>query len=213
MNNNPIGTEIMASLEQWDHEAHKDRMHSEEAMHPSLKKVKYQSIQEAYLGLSRFYKEVSSREESEGFYRNHTRANYLYAWTLGEYRMMRYGVFANIPELCSRYLTGYGLRPARPLAAWLLNNMLFSVLYLLSGISHNGTTIHRMVGISGKETVGTLHDLAICLYFSTITSTTVGYGDIAPRPGWSMFFCGIHAILGILLMTLFTVVLAKRFFK
>lgn len=41
------------------------------------------------------------------------------------------------------------------------------------------------------------------LYFSTVTITTLGYGEIHPRDDWGRFFTGLEAFLGVTLIGLF----------
>ncbi|APO80014.1 hypothetical protein BL240_00265 [Pseudomonas putida] len=64
---------------------------------------------------------------------------------------------------------------------------------------------------------GNLEDLAVfiweCIYFSVITATTVGYGDITPTPGVSMLFSASNAAIGMFLFTTFTVVIVRRLLR
>lgn len=60
---------------------------------------------------------------------------------------------------------------------------------------------HRIPGIlheQGKP----VHDILACLYFSSITQLTIGYGDITPV-GFGRFLAALQAGLGILLLTTF----------
>lgn len=47
--------------------------------------------------------------------------------------------------------------------------------------------------------LGLLPDFATALYFSTVTFSTIGYGDIVPDPGWRMF-AALEGINGFLLI-------------
>jgi hypothetical protein len=47
------------------------------------------------------------------------------------------------------------------------------------------------------------------LYFSIITFTTLGYGDIQPLGPWARFLAGTEALLGALLAALLVFVLAR----
>ena len=47
------------------------------------------------------------------------------------------------------------------------------------------------------------------VYFTLITFTTIGYGDLQPT-GFLKFIAGIEGLIGILLVSIFTVTLAKR---
>ncbi|HEX3017162.1 MAG TPA: potassium channel family protein [Caproicibacter sp.] len=51
-----------------------------------------------------------------------------------------------------------------------------------------------------------------CLYFSVITFTTIGYGDISPTGLGKLFVC-IEGLLGISIMSAFMVSLVKKYFE
>lgn len=48
-----------------------------------------------------------------------------------------------------------------------------------------------------------------CLYFSTVTFTTVGYGDITPV-NISIFLSGVEMFLGLTMMGIWTATLARK---
>ena len=59
----------------------------------------------------------------------------------------------------------------------------------------------ELVGIEGVKLVGIENvDLATCAYFSFITYTTLGYGDIVPA-GDLRFLAGLEALTGLVLIT------------
>ena len=105
-----------------------------------------------------------------------------------------------LPEfIFGRLLFGYGERPVRVLIASALIIVLCAFFY-----SHPGSLAHRdsLDGTSFLQG----------LYFSTITFTTLGYGDLYPAPnGFSRPVAMAEAVAGGCLMALFVVCLAKRF--
>ncbi|MFA5933954.1 MAG: pentapeptide repeat-containing protein [Candidatus Paceibacterota bacterium] len=48
------------------------------------------------------------------------------------------------------------------------------------------------------------------IYFSLVTFTTLGYGDISPNPGWGQFFVIIEVCLGYLMGGLLVAILTKK---
>jgi len=107
-----------------------------------------------------------------------------------------------LPEfVLGKLLFGYGERPARVLFASALVIVLCAFYY-----SQQGTLIDR-VGDSSLEP-----SFLRGLYFSTITFTTLGYGDFYPSAD---SFCRIvsmvEAVAGGSLIALFVVCLSKRF--
>ncbi|GAI81392.1 unnamed protein product, partial [marine sediment metagenome] len=49
-----------------------------------------------------------------------------------------------------------------------------------------------------------------CIYFSTITFTTLGYGDFRPLEGWGRILAGSEAFIGAFMMALFVYTFARR---
>ena len=87
---------------------------------------------------------------------------------------------------------GYGLRPVRVLSVSLSVVLLFSVIYYFYGPS------------------GAKHDPLASVYFSTVTFTTLGYGDIKPIDEKIRILCGIQALVGATLMGLFVGSIARK---
>jgi len=52
-----------------------------------------------------------------------------------------------------------------------------------------------------------------CLYFSIVTATTLGYGDLRPRPGLFYFIASAEAILGSFMWALLIVVFARKYMR
>ena len=105
-----------------------------------------------------------------------------------------------LPELIlGRLLFGYGERPIRVLTAAALVIFVCAFFY-----SQPGSIVHRDGLVQPSFLQG--------LYFSTITFTTLGYGDLYPSAeGFYRQLAMTEAITGVLLMALFVVCLAKKF--
>ena len=105
-----------------------------------------------------------------------------------------------LPELVlGKLLFGYGERPARVLAAGALIIVVCACFY-----AQKGALIYRSGNVESSFFQG--------LYFSTITFTTLGYGDLYPSPeGYIRLLAMTEALAGGCLMALFVVCLAKRF--
>jgi hypothetical protein len=105
-----------------------------------------------------------------------------------------------LPELVfGKLLFGYGERPVRVMLASALIVLLCAIFY-----SRPGALVFR----DGPTEPSFLQGL----YFSTITFTTLGYGDFYPSAsGFCRYLAMAEAVSGAFLMALFVVCLAKRF--
>jgi len=108
-----------------------------------------------------------------------------------------------LPELTfGRFLFGYGERPVRVLFAG-------AVIILLCGLFYSSDFAHLAQGVDTKCNLSLFDGL----YFSTITFTTLGLGDIYPAgDDWlTRMMTMLESLCGICLITLFVVCLSKRF--
>jgi uncharacterized protein YjbI with pentapeptide repeats len=93
---------------------------------------------------------------------------------------------------------GYGTQPFKVIISAILIITLFAFLFMTSGISN--------VGIE-EITSNNFFD---CMYFSTITFTTLGYGDFRPLEGLGRILAGSEAFIGAFMMALFVYTFARR---
>ncbi|MHC4498783.1 MAG: potassium channel family protein [Planctomycetota bacterium] len=110
-----------------------------------------------------------------------------------------------LPELIfGRLLFGYGERPVRVLIA----SAFIIVFCALIFSTEDALMIRDGLNTDLSLPQGFLQGL----YFSTITFTTLGYGDLYPSPeGFYRQLAMAEAVAGGCLMALFVVCLAKRF--
>ena len=86
----------------------------------------------------------------------------------------------------------------------------FAVLYMFTGLSISGNVVNYVEVFSynfSERNVVT--DFMSCLYFSTVTFTTVGYGDITPL-NLSVFLSAIEMFLGLTMTGIWTATLARK---
>jgi hypothetical protein len=112
---------------------------------------------------------------------------------------------------CTSFLvdifSGYGEKPLRVVAFSLLLILFCAASYFFtSGISYQGEAIgfDSSQGLSGN-----LEQFVSCIYFSVVTFTTLGYGDITPF-GATRIIAAIEAFTGSFTMALFVVVFVKK---
>ncbi|WP_136468994.1 pentapeptide repeat-containing protein [Flagellimonas onchidii] len=115
-------------------------------------------------------------------------------------------------KLLNEIITGYGEKPFRTFLISLLVIFSFSFTFLFFGFNYFGEPEPRMVkrelALSLDELIPTFNDLALSFYMSTVTFTTLGYGDAHPI-GLTKIFAGIEALLGIILISMFVVTISR----
>jgi len=101
---------------------------------------------------------------------------------------------------------GYGERPLRIVILSAMVILLFTGIFFMTGLNYSGEIIQISFNASFEENIVALLN---ALYFSVVTFTTLGYGDILPI-GISKLFAGIEALLGGFILALFVVVFVKK---
>ncbi len=119
-----------------------------------------------------------------------------------------------------RFLAGYGEKPFWVIRNSLLVIFLGAVLFFFSGVARVGAEIPQEVHPyiidhsldSLNFSITTFKDFGYCLYYSVVTFTTLGYGDIHPL-GHSHIFASVEALTGAFFMALFVVVFARKMMR
>jgi len=106
---------------------------------------------------------------------------------------------SKIPMFLMEWLCGYGEMPWRVMA-WAVG-----VIFLFACFYGQFHMLHP-TQIGTHETLG----LRDCLYSSIVTFTTLGFGEITPRPEFRLWV-SIEALLGAMLMSLFVVTITRRY--
>ncbi len=103
-------------------------------------------------------------------------------------------------------LCGYGESPDRLVAFSLLVILGWAVLYFLVGVSGPGG---RLGWNPAAGWADNLNALLNCAYYSVVTFTTLGYGDITPT-GAARAFAALEAFIGAFSISLFVVVFVRK---
>ena len=107
-------------------------------------------------------------------------------------------------------LCGYGERPTYALITSIEIILGFAILYMFTGLSIQGIDINYVEVLSkGFPIENLISDFMNSLYFSIVTFTTVGYGDITPM-SLSIILSGIEMFLGITMTGVWTATLARK---
>ena len=131
-----------------------------------------------------------------------------------DYLNRREYLSAKFLEFIARHSIGYGEKPWN--IAWITIGVisLFALFYMFSGVK----ILDEIVNVDLIDIKNyTFNELAIIYinlwYFSIVTFTTVGYGDIVPYTIYSRILVVIEVILGILMAGIIASVIIKRMIK
>ncbi|MCB9752166.1 MAG: pentapeptide repeat-containing protein [Myxococcales bacterium] len=95
-------------------------------------------------------------------------------------------------------LCGYGERPGRSVAAFLCIIIGFALAYTALELEGSSGAVHG--------------DFLDALYFSVVTFTSLGYGDIRPI-GLARLLAGVESLLGVFAISLFVFVFCRRMIR
>lgn len=104
------------------------------------------------------------------------------------------------------WLCGYGEKPENTVLFSLYLILLCAIGYFFIGMNQGGEIINFDSALSLTDNLSTF---SVAIYYSVVTFTTLGYGDITPF-GVSRFIAVIEAFLGAFSIALFVVVFVKR---
>ncbi len=120
------------------------------------------------------------------------------------YQLPKYSMGRFVSKLVDLFC-GYGEEPYRVILFSMIMILMFSFAYFGLGISGGD----ELLRIGGDTFEKDLQQFFSCLYFSVVTFTTLGYGDLTPV-GFSRFFAAMEAFIGSFTLALFVVVFVKK---
>jgi len=102
---------------------------------------------------------------------------------------------------------GYGEQPIRVVTFTWAVILSFSMLFFFSGLQYAGQPIEFDLS---QGLVHNVEAFVSCGYFSIVTFTTLGYGDITPVGAISRILASAEALFGSFTLALFVVVFVKK---
>ncbi|MDH5299935.1 MAG: pentapeptide repeat-containing protein [Gammaproteobacteria bacterium] len=103
-------------------------------------------------------------------------------------------------------ICGYGEKPLNVVLSSMVMIFGCALLYWMLGVTEGGKPI-AMANAANIDMA--LYDFAQCVYYSIVTFTTLGYGDITPI-GYSRLVAAIEAFVGTFSTAIFVVVFVKK---
>jgi uncharacterized protein YjbI with pentapeptide repeats len=222
-----IGKNILAICKKWDEESfnirkqhlyvgdcyNKIEIETVDEENTIEKIFKYASVKNCYNGLIELYKYVFDYEDKFGEHGLSLKFNYFHKWLIDERDKLLNKKNIKRRIFITRTILGYGIKAEKPFFAYLFMILIFSFLYLFTGLKIDNQSIYHNSLLDFVQSNQTIYDYGYALYFSVVTSTTIGFGDIRPASGMTMVLACLQGLLGIFLTTMFTVVFGRRFFK
>jgi len=171
-----------AALKAGDHETAMDFFQQSEEVYRNLRKVA------EYRGLF----------EHAGTFFHHE-------MTMRRFRMPRFSFARMVSKLVDLFC-GYGEKPINVIVFSLLLIFVCAIIYFMMGImGADGEIIFQQAHSLTQNVTSFLY----CIYFSVVTFTTLGYGDISPI-GWTRMTASTEAFMGSFILALFVVVFVKK---
>ena len=181
----------------WDKLVLQEKVASENEGNREAQQDYYEQAEEIYRNLRR-------TNEAQGLFEN---AGYFFKreMIMRRYQLPKYSTKRVLSKIVDMFC-GYGEEPARVVMFSMLIILSFAVIYSFIGITDGDQVISLS---SGKDFFSNFENLMRSIYFSIVTFTTLGYGDLAPV-GWTRAFAAIEAFIGSFTLALFVVVFVKK---
>ena len=103
-------------------------------------------------------------------------------------------------------LCGYGEKPSRIIVASWMYILFNAIIFSFAGFQGGGAEYALNLNATALDNLAAF---GLSLYFSVVTYTTLGYGDLSPI-GWARPFAALEAYNGIVLNTLFMLTLFRK---
>ena len=106
-------------------------------------------------------------------------------------------------------LCGYGEDTHRVIGFSLGVVLVAALLYFLLGVrADNSVVVFNPAAGPGQN----LHEFLTCIYFSIVTFTTVGFGDVVPL-GATRIVAAVESFIGVFSISLFVVVFVRKMMR
>lgn len=159
------------------------------------------SKRRTYENIKEDYRQIKLLMQEYGFYIEAD--NYLFL-ELSAKRKSTKNIITRSVLLFLELLTGYGIKLERMIFLAVAEILSFSLIYFIWADFIADNLVNASYAMSILERAGR------SVYFSIVTFSTVGYGDLHPI-GFMRFVANAEALLGLVVMGLFIVSLTRKF--
>jgi hypothetical protein len=196
-----------------------------EATEPPGNRDPLQAAEWVYRRLQKLYEENALSEEARGFHVRKEEARRKYHKKRATNSENSEEIRKSEAERCvltlNWFLTRHGESLGQILKVSVGVILLSALLYPLGGFSSSENDVAYQYSLSpwlqadslsesGSALIQTAETFLQGLYFSVITFTTIGYGDLYPTGWFSKVLVGVESLAGAILIALFIFVLGRR---
>ncbi|MEF9991166.1 MAG: pentapeptide repeat-containing protein [Romboutsia sp.] len=159
-----------------------------------------------YDKIAKIYEDIASKFEANRLLNKS--GEYYYLSKKAEYKTLK--GLDKIKSYIFWMLCGYGERPTYALITSVEIVLIFTIMYMFTGLDVGIDRINYDIELLTRIQLNDVFfDFMRSLYFSIVTFTTVGYGDITPT-GYSLLLSGIEMFLGVTMVGVWTATLARK---
>lgn len=165
----------------------------------------YKILAKMYYTLIEYLQKKNLDTDNMGEYR------YLYNY----YSMLSKEYFlGQVWERISWLICGFGEKMERLFICFISIILLPAIGYMFTGINVGESIIkYTIIGGNPVEIIQLIKDFGMCLHFSIVTFSTVGYGNITPYGAGSYFVSAVQILTGMLFSAIFTSVILKKILR
>ena len=150
------------------------------------------------------YRNIRQRFEATG--KTDVAGRFFYLEMISKRRQMPFFSVGRFWSKLVDLICGYGEEPARVIGVSLMVILGCALLFCISGIGHGDNEYAFHLTNSFWEDV---EILAISIYYSIVTFTTLGYGDMVAF-SWGKGVAALEAFVGVFLNSMFLLTFAKK---
>mgnify|MGYP001157305053 FL=1 len=162
--------------------------------------MKYQEAEDTYLIIRQRYESSGMTDTAGQFFYN--------GMVCKRMQMPKWSVNRFWSKLVD-IICGYGEDPLRVIGCSLAVVIGCALIFCLTGMSHGGNVYAFNFEITIAEDLRTF---GFALYYSIVTFTTLGYGDMVAL-GWGKGLAAMEAFIGVFLNSIFLLTFAKKMIR
>ncbi len=166
---------------------------------------KFEEAEEVYRALRQAYDSVGRFEQAGTFFNREM--------TMRRMLLPRWSIDRIWSKIVSVFCA-YGESPPRVIVSAAVINLLVAVVFWLVGINGPDVGLNRADGRIGIDMAAGLehnvYSYLHCVYYSVVTFTTLGYGEMTPPTLFTRNLAAAHAFTGAFMMAMFVAVFGKK---